>query len=217
MIHAFVRGTPPRAMLRVAAQRLAKRAAPQWGAAARPALVPFARAYADDANLLKTALYDFHLEMGEQDGATKAVAPRKRRLPTTCAPRLSSRIFVRDRTVLTASFSIPHGVFPGSPRARKLPFAGHSIPSAQGLVAGRVRKHGSAASIFDVSHMLGSSIRGKDAIAFTERIVVGDIKALKNGSGTLSVVVAERARDHRARVHSTSARPSRATRTCTSS
>jgi hypothetical protein len=63
-IHAFVRGIPPRAMLRVAAQRLAKRAAPQWGAAARPALVPFARAYADDANLLKTALYDFHLEMG---------------------------------------------------------------------------------------------------------------------------------------------------------
>lgn len=63
-IHAFVRGIPPRAMLRVAAQRLAKRAAPQWGAAARPALVPFARSYADDANLLKTALYDFHLEMG---------------------------------------------------------------------------------------------------------------------------------------------------------
>ena len=49
----------------------------------------------------------------------------------------------------------------------------------------------SAASIFDVSHMLGSSIRGKDAIAFTERIVVGDIKALKNGTGTLSVVTNE--------------------------
>jgi hypothetical protein len=71
-IHAFVRGIPPRAMLRVAAQRLAKRAAPQWGAAARPALVPFARAYADDANLLKTALYDFHLEMGG-----KMVRPRR--------------------------------------------------------------------------------------------------------------------------------------------
>ena len=52
-------------MLRVAAQAVAKRAAPQWAAvAARPALVPFARCYADDANLLKTALYDFHLEMG---------------------------------------------------------------------------------------------------------------------------------------------------------
>ena len=46
----------------------------------------------------------------------------------------------------------------------------------------------SAASIFDVSHMLGSSIRGKDAVAFTERIVVGDIKSLKDGTGTLSVV-----------------------------
>lgn len=52
-------------MLRVAAQRIAQRAAPLAGAAARPAvLVPFARHYADDANLLKTALYDFHLEMG---------------------------------------------------------------------------------------------------------------------------------------------------------
>ena len=49
----------------------------------------------------------------------------------------------------------------------------------------------SAASIFDVSHMLGSSIRGKDAIQFTERIVVGDIKSLKNGTGTLSVVTNE--------------------------
>ena len=47
------------------------------------------------------------------------------------------------------------------------------------------------ASLFDVSHMLGSSIRGKDAIAFTESIVVGDIKSLKPGTGTLSVVTNE--------------------------
>ena len=51
-------------MLRVAAQRLAQRATSFAGVAARPALVPFSRHYADDANLLKTALYDFHLEMG---------------------------------------------------------------------------------------------------------------------------------------------------------
>ena len=51
-------------MLRVAAQRLAHRATSFAGVAAQPALVPFARHYADDANLLKTALYDFHLEMG---------------------------------------------------------------------------------------------------------------------------------------------------------
>ena len=42
--------TPP--MLRLAAQRLAQRAAPLTGAAFRPTLVPFARHYADDANLL---------------------------------------------------------------------------------------------------------------------------------------------------------------------
>ena len=46
----------------------------------------------------------------------------------------------------------------------------------------------SKASIFDVSHMLGSSMRGKDAIEFVESIVVGDIRGLKNGTGTLSVV-----------------------------
>ena len=49
----------------------------------------------------------------------------------------------------------------------------------------------SSASIFDVSHMLGSSIRGKDAVAFTESIVVGDIAGLKDGTGTLSVVTNE--------------------------
>ena len=46
----------------------------------------------------------------------------------------------------------------------------------------------SKASIFDVSHMLGSSMRGKDAIEFVESIIVGDIRGLKNGTGTLSVV-----------------------------
>ena len=49
----------------------------------------------------------------------------------------------------------------------------------------------SSASIFDVSHMLGSSIRGKDAVAFTQRLVVGDIAGLKPGTGTLSVVTNE--------------------------
>ena len=49
-----------------------------------------------------------------------------------------------------------------------------------------------AASIFDVSHMLGSSIRGKGAVASTESIGVGDIAGLKNGTGTLSVVTNEK-------------------------
>jgi|AntAceMinimDraft_11_1070367.scaffolds.fasta_scaffold48855_1 hypothetical protein len=58
-------------MLRLTARRLlTQRAAPLLGAANfRPSLSaagapPLARRYADDAALQKTALYDFHLEMG---------------------------------------------------------------------------------------------------------------------------------------------------------
>jgi hypothetical protein len=36
--------------------------------------------------------------------------------------------------------------------------------------------------------MLGSSFKGKDAVAFVESIVVGDVKAIKPGTGTLSLV-----------------------------
>jgi len=126
-------------MLRVAAQRLAARAAPLMGAA-RPALVPFARAFADDASLLKTAMYDYHVEMG----------------------------------------------------AKMVPFAGHSMPIMYKDSIMEATKHcRTKASLFDVSHMLGSSIRGKDAIAFVESLVVGDIKALPNNTGTLSVVMNE--------------------------
>lgn len=47
------------------------------------------------------------------------------------------------------------------------------------------------ALLFDVSHMCGLSIRGKDAIPFLEKLVVGDIKAVKPGSGTLSLFTNE--------------------------
>ena len=43
------------------------------------------------------------------------------------------------------------------------------------------------ASLFDVSHMLQTSWKGKDAISFIEKLVVGDIRELKNGQSTLSL------------------------------
>jgi aminomethyltransferase len=176
-------------MLRVAAQAVAKRAAPQWGAAAaRPALVPFARCYADDANLLKTALYDFHLEMG---------AKMVRVFESTETDRPIVRWFTPRTVVITARNHSPylfHRPPPPSypPPKKQVPFAGHSMPIQYGDSIMDATKHcRTEASIFDVSHMLGSSIRGKDAIKFTERIVVGDIAGLKNGTGTLSVVTNE--------------------------
>jgi glycine cleavage system aminomethyltransferase T len=51
------------------------------------------------------------------------------------------------------------------------------------------RKYG---SLFDVSHMCGLSLKGKDAIAFIEKLVVGDIAGLKDNSGSLSVFTNEK-------------------------
>ena len=48
------------------------------------------------------------------------------------------------------------------------------------------------ASLFDVSHMCGLTLKGKDAIAFLEGLVVGDIKSLADGTGTLSVFTNEK-------------------------
>jgi len=47
------------------------------------------------------------------------------------------------------------------------------------------------ALLFDVSHMCGLSLRGKDAVAFLEKLVVSDIKAIKPGSGSLSLFTNE--------------------------
>ena len=47
------------------------------------------------------------------------------------------------------------------------------------------------ASIFDVSHMGQIRVYGKDRFDFIESLVVGDIKELKIGSGTLSLFTNE--------------------------
>ncbi len=47
------------------------------------------------------------------------------------------------------------------------------------------------ASLFDVSHMLGITLKGKNAIDFLQTLIVGDIKALENGTGSLSVFTNE--------------------------
>lgn len=42
-------------------------------------------------------------------------------------------------------------------------------------------------SIFDVSHMLQTYLRGKDVISCFESVCTADVKGLKNGTGTLTV------------------------------
>jgi len=72
-------------------------------------------------------------------------------------------------------------------------FAGYALPIQYTDSIMEATQHcRSSASLFDVSHMLGSSIRGKDATAFLESLVVADLKGLKDGTGTLSVMTNER-------------------------
>ncbi|KAL1501211.1 hypothetical protein ABEB36_006583 [Hypothenemus hampei] len=47
------------------------------------------------------------------------------------------------------------------------------------------------ASIFDVSHMLQTEIRGKHCIEFIESLCTADIQSLKNGNGTLTIFTNE--------------------------
>ncbi|KAL4425386.1 hypothetical protein ABPG75_009402 [Micractinium tetrahymenae] len=99
------------------------------------------RGFADDAALLKTPLYDFHVANG----------------------------------------------------AKMVPFAGWSMPIQykDSIIDSTLhcRQH---ASLFDVSHMCGLSLKGKDAIPFLESLVVGDVAGLADGTGTLSVFTNEK-------------------------
>ena len=68
-------------------------------------------------------------------------------------------------------------------------FAGFSMPIQYKDSIMEATQHcRTKASLFDVSHMLGSSFKGKDAVKFVESITVADVKGLADGTGTLSVV-----------------------------
>lgn len=68
-------------------------------------------------------------------------------------------------------------------------FAGYWLPvqySDQSIIKSHhyTREYG---SIFDVSHMLQTYLKGKDVISCFESVCTADIKGLRNGTGTLTV------------------------------
>lgn len=99
------------------------------------------RGFADDANLKKTVLYDFHVQHG----------------------------------------------------GKMVPFAGWSMPiQYKDSIIDSTLNCRANASLFDVSHMCGLTLKGKDALKFIEGLVVGDIAGLADGTGTLSVFTNEK-------------------------
>lgn len=74
-------------------------------------------------------------------------------------------------------------------KGKLVDFAGYLLPVQYGNVGIssshlHTRQH---ASIFDVSHMLQTYVRGKDAVECFESICTADIKGLEPNSGTLTV------------------------------
>ena len=70
-------------------------------------------------------------------------------------------------------------------------FAGYDMPVQYIGVIGEHNNCRENASVFDVSHMGQIRIHGKDRVEFIESLCVGDIKELKNGSATLSLLTNE--------------------------
>ncbi|EFN57185.1 hypothetical protein CHLNCDRAFT_30552 [Chlorella variabilis] len=76
---------------------------------------------------------------------------------------------------------------------KMVPFAGWSMPiQYKDSIIDSTLHCRTHASIFDVSHMCGLTLKGKDAVPFLEGLVVGDIAALADGTGTLSVFTNEK-------------------------
>lgn len=77
--------------------------------------------------------------------------------------------------------------------AKMVPFAGWSMPIQykDSIMDSTIncRENG---SLFDVAHMCGLSLKGKDCIPFLEKLVIGDIAGLAPGTGTLSVFTNEK-------------------------
>lgn len=74
-----------------------------------------------------------------------------------------------------------------------VPFAGYSMPiQYKDSIMDSTQHCRTNGSIFDVSHMCGLTLKGKDVVPFLEKLVVADVAGLKDGSGTLSCMTNER-------------------------
>lgn len=75
---------------------------------------------------------------------------------------------------------------------KMVPFAGWSMPiQYKDSIIDAVAHCRSHTSLFDVSHMCGVTLQGKDAVKFLEQLVVGDIAGIPSGSGSLSMFTNE--------------------------
>eukprot|EP00245_Coleochaete_scutata_P005998 TRINITY_DN20094_c0_g1_i1.p1 TRINITY_DN20094_c0_g1~~TRINITY_DN20094_c0_g1_i1.p1 ORF type:complete len:417 (-),score=74.90 TRINITY_DN20094_c0_g1_i1:296-1546(-) len=105
--------------------------------------------------------------------------------PSASAPRRTFADEAQMKKTALYEFHKAHG-------AKMVPFAGWSMPIQykDSIMESTIncRTNG---SLFDVAHMCGLSLKGKDVIPFLEQLVVADVAGLSPGSGTLSVFTNE--------------------------
>ena len=83
-------------------------------------------------------------------------------------------------------FHVEHG-------GKMVPFAGWSMPiQYKDSIMDSTLNCRAAGGLFDVSHMCGLSLKGKDCVPFLETLVIADVAGLKPGTGTLTVFTNEK-------------------------
>uniref|UniRef100_A0A0D6QYW8 Aminomethyltransferase n=1 Tax=Araucaria cunninghamii TaxID=56994 RepID=A0A0D6QYW8_ARACU len=76
---------------------------------------------------------------------------------------------------------------------KMVPFAGWSMPlQYKDSIMDSTVNCRTNGSLFDVSHMCGLSLKGKDCIPFLEKLVVADVAGLPPSTGTLTVFTNEK-------------------------
>lgn len=74
-----------------------------------------------------------------------------------------------------------------------VPFAGWAMPiQYKDSIMEATEWCRTKCSVFDVSHMCGLTLKGKDAVSFLEGLVTGDVRGLADGTGSLSVLTNEK-------------------------
>lgn len=121
----------------------------------------------------------------------KLVRPLTKPIVGKSVYRSTIRSASTEENLLKTAFYDLHNSLGG----KMVPFAGYALPvQYEGLGVMKEHLHTRAegcAGLFDVSHMGQIRWHGRDAVKFIEKVVVGDIAALNEGEGKLSLIVNE--------------------------
>ncbi|PIN09623.1 Aminomethyl transferase [Handroanthus impetiginosus] len=112
-----------------------------------------------------------------------------RRLPKVDNKFIQHRCFASEsdlkKTVLH-DFHVANG-------GKMVPFAGWGMPiQYKDTIMDSTLNCRENGGLFDVSHMCGLSLKGKDCIPFLEKLVIADVAGLAPGMGTLTVFTNEK-------------------------